>query len=178
LKINLNPFPELFTERLALRALRPTDAEELLQLRSDKQVNLYLDRPPTTTRVGAEAFIEKITKIVSNNEGAYWAISLKTDQKLIGTICYWNFDTEKEMAEIGYELMPTHQGKGLMQEAIAAAINYGFKEMRLKVIVAVTHPDNAGSSKLLIKNGFVLDAGNEFVSEEEAEGQKVYLLRR
>jgi ribosomal-protein-alanine N-acetyltransferase len=178
MKINLNPFPVLFTERLVLRALRLTDAEELLKLRSDQQVNRYLDRPATTTLAEAEAFIKKIAGLVSNNEGIYWAICLNTDPTLIGTLCYWNFNTEQEMADMGYELLPAYQGMGLMQGAIAAVIDYGFTAMQLKMIAALTHPDNTASSKILIKNGFILDAVNEFVSKEEAEGQKVYILRR
>jgi ribosomal-protein-alanine N-acetyltransferase len=178
LKIELNPFPVLSTKRLTLRALSPADACELMKLRSDKQVNRYLDRPATTTVAEAEAFILKIAGVINRKEGVYWVIGLKDNPALIGTLCYWNFDTEKEMTEIGYELMPAHQGKGLMQEAIAAAIAYGFKEMKLKIIAAVTHPDNTGSSKLLIKNGFGLDTANAFVSQEDADGLEVYILRR
>jgi ribosomal-protein-alanine N-acetyltransferase len=39
-------FPELFTNRLVLRALETSDWEEILFLRSDKEVNQFIKRPP------------------------------------------------------------------------------------------------------------------------------------
>jgi ribosomal-protein-alanine N-acetyltransferase len=158
--------------------LSATDATDLAKLRSDKQVNRYLERSATTTLAEAEAFIEKIGRLLSKNEGAYWVLCLKTDPALIGIICFWNFDLEKEMAYIGYELIPAYQHKGLMQEAVTEVIKYGFNEMRLKVIAAVTHPDNLSSSKILVKNGFILDAMNEFVSKEEAGDHSVFILQK
>ena len=56
-------FPELFTNRLVLRALEPSDWEEILFLRSDKAVNQFINRPTerqTTNRTQALEFIERI----------------------------------------------------------------------------------------------------------------------
>ncbi len=106
----------------------------------------------------------------------YWVISLKNAPGLIGTICLWNFDTEKNMAEIGYELMPDHQGAGIMNEAMQAVANYSFDELQLRILAALTHPDNEASVNLLKRNGFVLDEINEFVSKDDAEGLMVYAL--
>jgi ribosomal-protein-alanine N-acetyltransferase len=43
------PFPVLKTERLTLRQLSVNDDKEVFALRSDKQVNKYIDRNPTNT---------------------------------------------------------------------------------------------------------------------------------
>ncbi|GAB3907926.1 GNAT family N-acetyltransferase [Mucilaginibacter boryungensis] len=173
---NFDPFPVISTERLILRALTLTDSGELFKLRSDEQVNRYLDRPPTTTIEQAEAFIHKIAQVVQNRDGIYWVISRKDEPSLIGTICYWNFNVDKASADIGYELMPKYQRQGLMTEALQAVIDYGFDNMRLKMIIALTHPDNAVSAKLLKRTGFVLDERYGFVSEDNAEGQVVYIF--
>lgn len=177
MNINFDPFPVISTERLVLRALTLTDSEELLKLRSDERVNRYLDRPPTITIEQAEAFIHKIAQVVHNRDGIYWVISRKDEPSLIGTICYWNFNTDKASADIGYELMPAHQGQGFMTEALQAVIDYGFDNMRLKMIVALTHPDNETSARALKSTRFVLDERYEFVSKENAEGQTVYVLK-
>jgi ribosomal-protein-alanine N-acetyltransferase len=170
--IDSTSFPVLETDRILLRALNNSDAGALLKLRSDEQVNRYLNRPPTTTIADAQAFIDKIL----NAGSTYWAIRLKNAPGLIGTICLWNFDTEKSMAEIGYELMPDHQGKGIMNDALQAIIGYCFDELQLRILAAVTHPDNEASAKLLKRNGFELDEENEFVSEGDADGLMVYVL--
>jgi ribosomal-protein-alanine N-acetyltransferase len=174
MKIDPAHFPVIETDRLVLRALNSDDADALLKLRSDEQVNLYIDRPPTKTVADAQAFIDKIL----NTGSTYWVINLKNAPGLIGTICLWNFDAEKSMAEIGYELMPHHQGKGIMNEAIQAIIRYSLDELQLRVLAAITHPDNEASAKLLKRNGFVLDEVNEFVSKEDADGLLAYVLTK
>jgi len=174
--LDLTIFPVLTTGRLTLRRLGMNDAPEIKKLRSDKRVNEYLDRPGSITTREAKEFIQKIEKAISNNESAYWAITLTNEDKLIGTICYWNISLEKEMAEIGYELHPDFQGKGIMQEAILSVLKYGFDIMKIKTITALPLAENKKSIQVLLKNHFREDATNKFVSKEEANGLAVYYL--
>ena len=44
---NFKPFPVLKTERLTLRKLASTDDNEIFALRSNENVNKYLDRKPS-----------------------------------------------------------------------------------------------------------------------------------
>ena len=69
------PFPVLQTERLTLRQLSVNDHKEIFALRSDKQVNKYIDRNPCNTMEDAKKFIDEIAEVVKQNEGIYWAIS-------------------------------------------------------------------------------------------------------
>ena len=174
--INLHPFPVLATKRLVLRALNIDDRDALLALRSDERVNKYIGRSSNINAGDVETFINKIAAIIENKQGVYWVICLKDNPKLIGTICYWNLELERDLAEIGYELSPDYQGQGLMQEAITVVINYGFNVMSLKVITALPHPDNVNSVKLLERKGFELDTGYQYVSKEDAGAQAVYVL--
>src|SRR5665213_2420913 len=143
-KENQNPglFPLLATDRLILRKLEMNDADELLKLRSDESVNKYLDRPKSITFNETLEFINKIETALSKNESFYWAISLKDNSKLIGAICLWNLDKENSRAEIGYELLPVYQGKGLMQEALSKIIEFGFQTLGFKTIVAYPNAYN------------------------------------
>jgi len=83
-----------------------------------------------------------------------WAITLRDDPKLIGTIGIWNIVKEKAEAEIGYELLPQYQGKGIILQALKTAIKFGFDTLKLKTIVAASRADNLRSVKLLEKCGF------------------------
>jgi ribosomal-protein-alanine N-acetyltransferase len=148
------PFPVLKTERLTLRQLSVNDDKEIFALRSDKEVNKYLDRAPCNTIEDARNFIYKISEVVRQNEGIYWAITLAGNDKLAGTICLFNFSNENEQAEIGYELLPAFQGQGIMQEAISKVIAFGLDVIGLKAIEAYTHLENESSSKLLEKFNF------------------------
>ena len=159
--INFTPFPNLTTERLTLRQLEIQDADELFALRSDEGVLKFLDRPKAASIDDAIQFIEKINNAIKKDESVYWAISLKNNHKLIGTICYWNISEDNSTADIGYELQPFYQGKGIMQEAVVKVISYGFETMKLNSINADLHPDNSPSVKLLERNGFVLTGKSE-----------------
>jgi [ribosomal protein S5]-alanine N-acetyltransferase len=155
LAINFTPFPNLATERLSFRQLAPEDENEIFKLRSDDRVNRFLTRNTCKTIEEAGAFINKINSGISKGDSIYWAVTLKNDNKLIGTICLWNIQPENYRAEMGYELNPDYWGKGIMKEAIPKVIEYGLETMKLHSIEADLHPGNSQSVTLLEKNGFV-----------------------
>jgi len=153
--INFKPFPNLVTDRLNLRQLKLEDDNEIYFLRSDESVNEFIDRPKPKTNEDVIKFIDKINRGIDNNEWIYWAISPKESNKLIGTICIWNFSDEKNITELGFELFPQFQGKGLMQEALIKIIEYGFEKLNLKKLKAYTNQENISSIKLLERNKFI-----------------------
>ena len=152
---NFIPFPNLFTRRLILRQLSAADENEIFFLRSDENINEFTGIPIAASIDDAGKFIRKINDGIGNNEWIYWGISLKDDQKLIGTICLWNIDTATNLAEIGYVLSTLYQGKGLMQEAILKVVDYGCSVIQLSSIIADLHPQNTRSVKVLEKTGFI-----------------------
>lgn len=155
---NFNPFPTLATERLTLRQVVPADANQLLRLRSDKKVMQYLDRPPLQSEEEALSLIERITKDLCNNDGITWAIALKNDPAMIGTIGFWRLIKENYRGEIGYMILPDYHGKGLMQEAMVAALRYAFDTIRFHSIEANVNPANTASIKILERNQFIREA--------------------
>ena len=141
-----------------LRQVTKEDADRFLFLRSDERVMRYIDRDPVKTREDALELIEKITDNLNSNEGITWAICFKHAPQLIGTIGFWKADKANHRAEIGYMLDPEQQGKGIMQEAMKAALDYAFNTMKLHSIEANVNKDNTASMKLLEKNNFVKEA--------------------
>ncbi len=158
LEFNFTPFPLLTTERLILRKAVIEDAPEIFFLRSDPRVLKYIDREPAQSLEEAQQFITLITDNLESNNGINWAISLKDDSRLIGTIALWRLIKEHHRAEIGYTLHPDFQGKGIMDEAMKAIIDYGFNVMNLHSIEANINPDNKASQNLLERNNFVREA--------------------
>jgi len=156
LVLNFTPFPELKTQRLLLRKLEKTDANEMFFLRSNEDVLRYIGREPTKTIAEAEEFINMINKNVDGNESILWGITFLNDPSLvIGTICIWNFKKENYRGEIGYILHPDHWRKGIMKEAIKAVVDYGFQVLGLHSIEAMLSPENIASSSVLESTGFV-----------------------
>ncbi|HEX4374364.1 MAG TPA: GNAT family N-acetyltransferase [Puia sp.] len=168
-------FPVLTSKRLTLRQLDDNDYNEIFALRSDDNLNKYIARRKATNIEEAKEFIKKINAGVNGNKSLYWAICFSDSKKLIGTICLWNLSEDKTVAEVGYELNPTYQKMGIMNEALQCVINYGFNEIGLTTIEAYTHKDNSSSSRLLKKNNFKID---DLKKDEEGINNVIYSLKK
>lgn len=158
LNLNFNPFPVLNTQRLVLRSITKNDADNLFRLRSNKKIMQFINRPLAKSVTDAEDFIELINESLKNNNGITWAISLKNNAGLIGTIGLWRLIKEHYRAEIGYMLNADFQRAGIMHEVIQPVLYYGFDIMNLHSIEAHVNPDNNASIKLLQKSGFIKEA--------------------
>ncbi|WP_268849371.1 GNAT family N-acetyltransferase [Flavobacterium aestivum] len=161
-------FPTLMTERLTLRQLSINDSVEILLLRSDEEINKFLDRKPSKTLIDALNFIKII---LENDETLYWAITKTGDEKLIGTICLFDFVNDVKKCEIGYELRTEYQGQGIMIEATRKVIQYAIDTLGIKSIDASTHKDNQSSTNLLQKLNF------KNLESIEAENPNLILFR-
>jgi len=170
-------FPYLQTERLILRNIESTDAELIHKLRSDEVVNQFVGRDNSSTVEKAKEFILKIQNLVEKNEGLYWIIRRKENNDLVGTVCLWNFDTENEIVEIGYEMLPEFQGKGIMTEALKAVTTYTFKEIKAKIITAFPSEDNINSVAILKKLNFEFEDKKYNNTHENVNNIATYTLR-
>jgi [ribosomal protein S5]-alanine N-acetyltransferase len=148
------PFPILTTERLILRQLVINDEREIFTLRSDREINKYLNRQLSNTIDDVRNFINKVTENSNKNNSLYWAITLKPKNVLIGTVCLFSFSDENASCEIGYELLTNFQKKGIMKETVEKVIDYAFNTIKVKKIEAYLHRDNQSSIKLLKKFPF------------------------
>jgi [ribosomal protein S5]-alanine N-acetyltransferase len=153
--MDFTAFPILVTSQLTLRQPSIADQQAILALRSHPGINKYLDRVPSTTVEDAIHFIQNVNDSIKKQEALYWIITFTETQQVLGTISLFNYIKEESSIEIGYELMPAYQGKGIMQEAVRAVIRYAFHILQLQQIYAVTHHQNMASTKLLIKCSFI-----------------------
>jgi [ribosomal protein S5]-alanine N-acetyltransferase len=147
-------FPVIKIKHLILRRLVPEDRKAVFILRNDEQVSMFINRNIMTSETEAAVFIEKIWSNGDRGPDVFWAICLNNQPDLIGTICLWNFSEDRKLAELGYELFPAFQGRGLMSEAVKAVLDYGFNDRGLTTIEAYTHKDNMRSKKMLAKFQF------------------------
>lgn len=151
-------FPTLETKRCILRAIRASDAPDILALLGDEQVTRYLGRYPITTLQEAHERIQRYTNTYDNQGGLVWMIVHRDTQKAIGNCLVWNLIPEHHRAELGYMLKPAYWRKGIMSEVIPVILNYAFTTMSLHSLAAQIDPENEGSRRLLEKFGFVQEA--------------------
>jgi ribosomal-protein-alanine N-acetyltransferase len=172
---NFIPFPQLATQRLLLQQLSLNDAEELFDVRTNETINKYLDRTVPASIEEVKIFINKINLSIHANQSLFWKVCLKEQPGLIGTICLWNFSKENK-AEIGYELLPQFQGKGIMQEAFLKIIEFGFQTLQLTSIEARTVKQNESSIKILERNYFTKDHNLENKIDRDIDGSDMIIF--
>jgi len=152
---------KLETERLQLKEINESHVEDILRIRSNEVINQFVQRNSPKNNYDALQFILTIKEKTKNSETFYWGISLKDQPNLIGTICLWKFTEDRKQAEVGYELLPEYHRKGMMSEALAAVVDFGFNTLQLQEIVAMTNKFNENSKGLLVKHQFILEEGRE-----------------
>lgn len=158
LEINFNPFPELETKRLRLRAVKMEDRQEVFALRSNPLLMQYIAKPLMKTMQDAEKHIQMLEEGIAKNEFVNWAITLKGKDKLMGIIGFYRLAKEHYRTEVGYMLLEEYHRQGITQEALWAVINFGFNTIGFHKLEAITDDRNTASGKLLQKCGFVKEA--------------------
>ncbi|MDB5196139.1 MAG: alanine acetyltransferase [Flaviaesturariibacter sp.] len=151
-----SPFPELHTERLRLRKMVEADAPDLFILRRSKDLMRFIPRPLAAETADAALLIQKANDAAEKGDAVNWGITLTGEDKVIGSIGYVRMNKENDRAEIGYLRHGDYHGKGIMQEAVAAVIDYGFDVLGLHSIEAIIHPGNKASAAVALKAGFTL----------------------
>ncbi len=178
LSIQLQPFPELNTERLTLKQLHNDHSNDIYILRSDQYIMKYINIPLIQSIEEAESLIEKLNNQWRNKEGITWGISNKGEDKIIGTILFKHIDAVNHRAEVGYLLSAAYWRKGIIQEALTTVLQYGFNTLNLHSIEAIVNPENIASIGVLEKNNFIKEAHfkENFYSEGDFLDSAVYSL--
>lgn len=137
------------TERLVLRPLGAADAAALFAIFSDPQVTRYLSRPAWTSIDQAHLRLGQDADAMAAGTLLRLGIERRADQALVGECLLFNLVPTCRRAEIGYALAPAAWGRGLMHEALAALIDFGFAQLALNRIEADIDPRNGASATTL-----------------------------
>lgn len=146
--------PTLALGGARLRPLRATDASDLFAHLSDPVVTERTGYPVVTTSL-VETIIEKTRTRWAAGELSKWAIALDTDDRVVGTCGFNEWSPVHRWAELAYDLAPAHWGTGLMRRAVAAVLQWAFREDKLDRVHAYVRVDNVRSAGLLERCGFV-----------------------
>lgn len=147
---------ELITERLVLKEIQKEDVDIIYKLRSNADVNTFIQRDLYKTKEEALLYINKTQALINEGKAIVWILNTRDNKESIGTICLWNFSKDKTIAEVGYDLLPEFQGKGYMFETLERVLTFGFNVLSLNIIEAYTHNKNVNSIRLLEKANFKL----------------------
>lgn len=141
------------TERLILRKVKRSDADDFYVYASNPVVSRFLPWEPHQSIEDTKKVIEVIIKSYEQQEKLIWAIERKEDRKMIGTIDFIKWLPKHGRAEIAYALSCDYWGMGYMPEAAKALLAFGFHDMGLNKIEAAILLDNHQSRSVLEKIG-------------------------
>ena len=148
------PTPILTTNRLTLRPLTMDDAADLFAVFSDPAVVRYWSAEPWTSVTNAQDAIALALEAYREQNEVRFGIELAETGALVGTVNLHHVFPQNRRCEIGYALASPCWGKGYASEALSAALDYGFHELRLNRVEADIDPRNAASSAVLERMGF------------------------
>ncbi len=102
-----------------------------------------------------------------------WVMSPKNSREVLG-YCGLRFLAETEEVEILYGIDRPHWGRGLVTEAAKATLRFGFEHAGLERIIALAHPENKGTRRVMEKAGLRYERQDIYFDMECA----VYALDR
>lgn len=146
--------PTLDGERIVLRHPRGADLDDLYALFASADVTRYWSHGPWQARHQAEAYLRDIHAGAASGQLLQWAITLRGEDRLIGTVTLYAFAREHARCEIGFALHPSHWGRGLAREAVSTVLAHAIHALGIQRIKADADPDNAASLRLLESLGF------------------------
>jgi len=142
----------LQTERLTLRPLIESDTEAYAAMRYHPEVAKWLLPADGDPVAAARATIERFRESWQERRYAPWG--LFRDGRLIGHGGL-NFVPEFGATEVLWALHPDAWKQGYATEMARAALDYGFKDLELATIFAITWPDNRASLAVMKRLGLV-----------------------
>ncbi|OXS74854.1 N-acetyltransferase [Lysinibacillus sp. KCTC 33748] len=133
---NFTDFPVLATGRFILRKAQESDCFDLLELYSNESVVKYIPLEPFNSVEDSKNEMNWYEKIYEDKSGLRWLIEEPTTKKVIGTCGFLNYEKAHNRIEIGYDLIPSYWGKGIMKETLSSIIHFAFTKMNMNKIEA------------------------------------------
>jgi ribosomal-protein-alanine N-acetyltransferase len=177
----LVPPPPIESQRLRIRLVEGSDIADLLEVNGDEEVTRFLPYATWGSIADGEAWLARMTALNAAGTGLQFAIIEKASGRAIGTLLLFRYDEASSRAEIGYVMGRAQWGRGFTHEALKALLEFAIGAAGLNRIEANVDPENAGSNKLLLKLGFVLEGRlrENWVTKGKTGDTNVYgLLRR
>lgn len=153
-----DPFPLLTTPRLRLRCPELDDAAIMFENLTHPEAARFGGKAPPATVEATREKLEKVLATIRAGEGISWALVDIETGAYLGSAGLWRWDKPHFRAELGYEIAARVWGRGLMPEAVAPILAFGFQRMDLHSIEAKVHPANTASIRVVEKLGFQREA--------------------
>ncbi len=162
------------TDRLRFRMLEESDYDEWMNLFVGTDAARFLGMDHLQTpKEQCDMWFEKSFGRYRDNTGGMNVLIEKATGKLVGQcgLLVQEID-EGTVLEVGYSLLPQHQGKGYALEAASKCRDHAFGKGYTDTLYSIIHPENIPSVKVAVKNGMSL-----YKFQPDFKGMPVNLYR-
>jgi RimJ/RimL family protein N-acetyltransferase len=140
----------LVTDRLVLRVPEPSDLDGIAPAFTDPHAMRFYPRTYLPEEVAE--WIEVWRDEWADGGFTWFAVVERATEQTIGRIGLHRLD-ERDDVEVGWNLRRDAWGRGLATEAASACLRWGFQDLKLDEIVAITTDENTPSQRVMDKLG-------------------------
>lgn len=150
----LRPVPLITTARTTLRGLTTHDGASICALLNQPSFLRYIGDRMVRSPDDASVFIETRYRRSYRDHGfGLYAIERRDSGAWVG-ICGLVRREELDHPDIGFAVLPEHEGQGLAFEAATATLTFARDTFDVRRVLAIATPDNLRSHRLLARLGF------------------------
>ena len=110
------------TPRLLLRAFRSSDVDDIFEYASDPEVTKHVRFVTHKSTDDTRAFLRLMEENRRAGSSVVWAVTLRSNGKVIGSVGFVCWTPAHRRAELGYALNRHYWNQGYASEAVAAAV--------------------------------------------------------
>ena len=145
--------PVIDTERLRLRALETTDADDMAANMTPAVTRWLSSWPSPLSREAALARIERSRAAIRTGGYAFYALTRRSDGRMIGGLGGGLRPDDRRRMEISYHLAEDCHGQGYMREAASAAMPVLWRLIPAEVMEAGAQLENQASFAVMAALG-------------------------
>lgn len=146
----------LDTPRLLLRAWKPADFDDFVQMNQSPEVMRFF--PDTLTPIQSVESVRRLSEELDSQEWGMWAIECKRTHQFVGMVGLQQRSIDDGIldipfVEIAWRLPQKFWGQGLAPEAANVVLAYAFTQLKLETIYSLTALSNLPSQRVMQKIG-------------------------
>lgn len=144
-------------KRVILRPIKKADAQYIYEGARDRAISKYTFVPNPYTLKNAEEFIRQAWAGIRKGTSYNLGIELRNTSGIIGMIGVMDISEKHKRGEVGYWVNRKYWHQGYASEALELMLNFCFKKLKFRKVVAGVFPPNEISSLMLLRAGFKLE---------------------
>lgn len=162
--------------RVLLRQWRDEDRGPNAAINADPEVMRYLGG--LRSRDESDATVDWASGLIAERGWGLWAVEVVGGPSFIGVTGLNQPAVIPDAVEVSWKLGRQHWGQGYATEAARAAVRFGFEQLGLEEIVAMTVPENLRSRRVMERLGMTHDPNDDFDRPDEPPELTRHVLYR